>query len=1073
MGDQEGQFDTKLHEAVRYGDIAEVKVALQQGYDPNLIGLYQWNTLHEASHNGETEILQLLLQKKGDPNKADYLQSRTAMHYASEKGHVTCLQMLLEAGGRYDIKDADGKDSLDLATPTCRKILEKLKMKDLMLNSDKDADDTSMVSDEGIASDRTSLVSSRRSSIESFKDKGPGLGYLHMSVEYHSTKSTLKLRIWQLTDLLLPPSNTSMIHSIYVKSYLQPDKKKDSKRKTEEVKVDQSEGHIHWRRKKVVAIQHVFTPSTFKFSRPLEYAGITAEHIKERNLQIEVCITQRYSHRSFLIGMVRMSLRSAVKKVVKEKLSLIPCMNHTIPANMKVYSASQLDISSDNTMPGGEIFFSNPNVRIVLPEDADNASDKAASNPDLQRRNDSVLSPSTEVDMSSHYRFVSQVPKLDLSNMALDESGYSSEIHVSLQSGLESPDSNSSSSNFSSTVNIAELYESKKTKPVHVLEGIKEDKSHHLDGYSDKKNKVDSAIEITDIEDESIELVTMVSDGTTTFSRSKQESSEEETQLEIKVESKASLKSSKHQKQTNFDLFKKKPQKTDTLSGNDSSDVEPIGIKIDSNAQLNIIKDISKLKQRLSGMTTDVSANNVEPVEIKIEANTLLDKSADTKRKQRQLGKKSGDTDTEPIEIKIEPNSPIEVSDGKAKRNRRKLGKKCDESSDAKPLTITIESNSKQDASIEISKVKYKKSNEKSDDNSAESRSRSESPQWDFYDIPSEVVVNSTETTASPWKEGAAPVILPMETTMGIPNTKEFRSSFSRNEHPESGSKKNKNSPKPGHAVPVVPSIIVTKPSFKGKQGESRNLVEDFSVNIPESLSKQNQSNTITRSESAEMLEGNIRETKQKDVDVKKEEKMGLKKLDRKAFVNVGKAISKKPEVLKSQLIKNDTEQIADSDSKVSMFKSRLRKLRIGKESKYSESKVIVDKAVPSLSANTGAEIGLTGVKVERSEGNVKSKTSHVTRRAERTASSVFIDMERLSLQSSGAHVIELIEEDISITELDDNDPLFTDRSEATTFQHFTDIESGFGDYKLPQCKSPTQYMVPMHKRKIVAMKHY
>ncbi|KAH3818061.1 hypothetical protein DPMN_119650 [Dreissena polymorpha] len=57
-------------------------------------------------------------------------------------------------------------------------------MKDLMLNTDKDADDTSMViSDEGIASDRTSLVSSRRSSIESFKDKGPGkCGLLTLSV---------------------------------------------------------------------------------------------------------------------------------------------------------------------------------------------------------------------------------------------------------------------------------------------------------------------------------------------------------------------------------------------------------------------------------------------------------------------------------------------------------------------------------------------------------------------------------------------------------------------------------------------------------------------------------------------------------------------------------------------------------------------------------------------------------------------------------------------------------------------------------------------------------------------------
>ena len=65
MADQEGQFDTKLHEAVRYGDLDEVKVALQQGYDPNLIGLYQWNAVHEAAHNGEREILELLLQKKG------------------------------------------------------------------------------------------------------------------------------------------------------------------------------------------------------------------------------------------------------------------------------------------------------------------------------------------------------------------------------------------------------------------------------------------------------------------------------------------------------------------------------------------------------------------------------------------------------------------------------------------------------------------------------------------------------------------------------------------------------------------------------------------------------------------------------------------------------------------------------------------------------------------------------------------------------------------------------------------------------------------------------------------------
>ena len=65
MGSLEGTFDTKLHEAVRYGDIEDVRVALHHGYDPNLIGLYQWSALHEAANNGELEILQLLLKHKG------------------------------------------------------------------------------------------------------------------------------------------------------------------------------------------------------------------------------------------------------------------------------------------------------------------------------------------------------------------------------------------------------------------------------------------------------------------------------------------------------------------------------------------------------------------------------------------------------------------------------------------------------------------------------------------------------------------------------------------------------------------------------------------------------------------------------------------------------------------------------------------------------------------------------------------------------------------------------------------------------------------------------------------------
>ena len=222
-----------------------------------------------------------------------------------------------------------------------------------------------------------------------------------------------------------------MIYTIYVKSYLYPDRKKDSKRKTEEVKVEGSEGHMHLKKRKdKLSVQHVFTPVSFKFNKALEYSGITADVIREKQLQIDVCITQRYSHRSFMIGMFLLPLKTAVKKVVKEKYPLIPCMNHTIPANMRVYSASELHITSNTA----RVFYSNPNVRVMIPEDIDDSSEKAVSNPDLKHE----YSSSTEVDMSGYAKIV---PKLDFSNLTLDESGYSSEQQVSFPGELESPDS--------------------------------------------------------------------------------------------------------------------------------------------------------------------------------------------------------------------------------------------------------------------------------------------------------------------------------------------------------------------------------------------------------------------------------------------------------------------------------------------------------------------------------------------------------------------------------------------------------------------------------------------------------
>ena len=61
----ESSGDTKLHEAVRFGAADDVCEALAGGCDPNQIGLYEWGPLHEASHSGDVEIVQLLTNAGG------------------------------------------------------------------------------------------------------------------------------------------------------------------------------------------------------------------------------------------------------------------------------------------------------------------------------------------------------------------------------------------------------------------------------------------------------------------------------------------------------------------------------------------------------------------------------------------------------------------------------------------------------------------------------------------------------------------------------------------------------------------------------------------------------------------------------------------------------------------------------------------------------------------------------------------------------------------------------------------------------------------------------------------------
>lgn len=675
-----------------------------------------------------------------------------------------------------------------------------------------------------------------------------------------------------------------MIHSIYVKSYLQPDKKKESKRKTEEVKVDTSEGHIHWKWKKEVSVQHVFTPATFKFSRPLEYSGITAEHVKDKNLEIEVCITQRYSHRSFLIGMVRMSLKSAVRKLVKEKLPLIPCMNHTIPSSMKVYCASDLNVM--NNTPGGNIFFSNPNVRVVLPEDSDDVSEKAASNPDLQEGNQALHS--SHIDMEGTFTSVSDIPKLDLSNLALNESGYSSEVHVTVPTEMGSLDSKVLNSGQLSRVKSPDI-SNHDTPSVVAGPSLDSVESHKIDTSANKT--LDSVVEISDLDTDKLESVAVV---------------------------------------------------------------EPVN-KSDNN--VSALAD-ETVMDHLSGVTVE-SRNDLET---------------------KKHGKKHKD---------------------------RKTGK----STTSKGDKLT----------------------------------------WDYSDIP-DVMSQDIETVAVPWKEGEAPVLLPMETRMGIQGSQKTK--LVKNEERQKAHRRSKtkhSQPVPGTAV-LLPQIVVTQPP------ETKTVPETV-ITVPE------QTQSVLEKENDTKLSHVQEEQNVPD----KQIKTGLKKLDRKSFINVGKAFGKKNKENVSQNI----EKTVDKQGKSGKVKPRMKLFSSSKDNNSGVKGIHFDKDVSNISdrALEEEDSEFIGVKVDKTVKNDAKSGLHVedSKRpvsVSRTSSgsSVVVDMEQLSRQTSSAHVIELLDNDISITELDDNDLLFTDRSEAPSLVGGTlsDMESGLNDYRLPECKSPTQYMIPV-----------
>jgi hypothetical protein len=93
----------ELFNAARRGDVATVKALLDKGVDVNTKFRYGATALSYASDKGHLEVVKLLLERKANANVKDTFYGATPLIWAAQKGYAKIVEALLDAG-------AEGKD---------------------------------------------------------------------------------------------------------------------------------------------------------------------------------------------------------------------------------------------------------------------------------------------------------------------------------------------------------------------------------------------------------------------------------------------------------------------------------------------------------------------------------------------------------------------------------------------------------------------------------------------------------------------------------------------------------------------------------------------------------------------------------------------------------------------------------------------------------------------------------------------------------------------------------------------------------------------------------------------------
>ena len=115
----------KFHKGVIEGKIYFVKLLVEEeGVNVNARDEYKCTALHWASENGHLDIVKYLVESGADINAKDY-SGWTPLHVAAWNGRLDVVKYLLKHEADVYSKNISGKTPCDVATPRVRKYLKR------------------------------------------------------------------------------------------------------------------------------------------------------------------------------------------------------------------------------------------------------------------------------------------------------------------------------------------------------------------------------------------------------------------------------------------------------------------------------------------------------------------------------------------------------------------------------------------------------------------------------------------------------------------------------------------------------------------------------------------------------------------------------------------------------------------------------------------------------------------------------------------------------------------------------------------------------------------------------------